>query len=217
MNIYVLIGVILTFIASIISIYYSRKNLKTSKYIDIVTSNRLKRISKVREMVADLVAKTSITLDICKNQFEYERAERERDKPNYNNWEEDMRQSLGIKKDIAISSSVNNYTVEDLIKELYLLKLWIDEEKYGDLSKSVNCFITFFENESAFLLEEEIKNTKGNIISFVKSTNLLINSELELISKETEGKISEKEIKWGIIGYPLFNLYKFLKWLIIMN
>lgn len=59
------IGVILTFIGTLISIYIARKNARSTKYIDTITNERIKWIEKLRLEVADL---NSIFLTIIKNQ-----------------------------------------------------------------------------------------------------------------------------------------------------
>lgn len=49
-------GVLLTFIAATVSIYYTRKNIKTTKYIDTITSERIKLLSIIREEITHLVS-----------------------------------------------------------------------------------------------------------------------------------------------------------------
>ena len=58
------IGVILTFFATMYSIYYTRKNLKTTKYIDTITSERIKWLEIIRNEVSEIVTNVYFTLKI---------------------------------------------------------------------------------------------------------------------------------------------------------
>ena len=59
-------GVLLTFIAATVNIYYTRRNLKTTKYIDTITTERIKWLSIIRDEVTQLVSIFSETLIIHK-------------------------------------------------------------------------------------------------------------------------------------------------------
>lgn len=63
-------GVLLTFIATTVNIYYTRKNLKTTKYIDTITSERIKWLSIIREEITHLVSIISETLILHKRIIE---------------------------------------------------------------------------------------------------------------------------------------------------
>lgn len=55
-NYVVPIGVIITFIGTLFTIYYTRKNTTHTKYIDTVTSERIKWMGKLREYISEYIA-----------------------------------------------------------------------------------------------------------------------------------------------------------------
>lgn len=54
------IGVILTFLASIMSLYFSVRNNKAVHYVNAITKSRIEWIQKVRELISDFVAIASV-------------------------------------------------------------------------------------------------------------------------------------------------------------
>ena len=60
----IFIGVILTFLGTMYSIYYTRKNLKTTKYIETITLERIKWLEIIRNEVSEIVANIYFTLKI---------------------------------------------------------------------------------------------------------------------------------------------------------
>lgn len=61
------IGVLLTFFGTLITIYYTRRNLKITKYIDTITSERIKWIEKLRDDLSMLIS--WITIFISNNKY----------------------------------------------------------------------------------------------------------------------------------------------------
>lgn len=50
------IGVLLTFLASALSFYYSRKISKAGNYVDTITKNRIEWLYKLRELIAEYIS-----------------------------------------------------------------------------------------------------------------------------------------------------------------
>jgi hypothetical protein len=209
------IGVVLTFIGTLISIYYSRKNLKTTKYIDTVTSDRIKQLSMIRTIVAVLISKLSIGFDIL--EIESKSLRREIGMMDYYEDNDDEYYAAGdVKIELVFSEANNSWTKEELIKNLYWLKLWIDDEQYSKLFELIDYFIALFEHKS-LISEQETKEANKKLILLLKETHNLISNELKIIKDETRGKINGNEIEWGIIGKPIYKTYKYIKYLIIKN
>ena len=117
------IGVVLTFIGTMITIYYTRRNLKTTKYIDTITSERIKWLDIMRKEVAKISTNIHFTLKIYSDKIK----NRESQIQNYENnieaqVEAQMRyfdtptsSALGQKKEI--------WSQSDFIWFLHLFKL----------------------------------------------------------------------------------------------
>lgn len=58
----IIVGIILTFLATVLGHYLTRQNIKTSKYIDQVTTERIKWLSTIRNEVSEIVSLITNTL-----------------------------------------------------------------------------------------------------------------------------------------------------------
>lgn len=63
----ILSGIFLTFIATVIGHQQTRRNIKTSKYIDVVTTERIKWLSTIRNEVSEIVSLITNTLIFYEN------------------------------------------------------------------------------------------------------------------------------------------------------
>lgn len=73
------IGVIFTFFGTIITIYYTRRNLKTTKYIDTITSERIKWLDIIRNEITTIITNIHFTLKIYSDNIQ----DRESEIKNY--------------------------------------------------------------------------------------------------------------------------------------
>jgi hypothetical protein len=73
------ISVVLTFIGTMITIYYARRNLTTTKYIDTITSERIKWLDIIRNEVTNIVTNIHFTLKIYSDDLQ----DREKEIRNY--------------------------------------------------------------------------------------------------------------------------------------
>lgn len=71
-------GVALTFITSLVSVHYTRKNMKTTKYIETITTERIKWLDTIRDEVSSItteialiITKTNQLLDILDERSMY--------------------------------------------------------------------------------------------------------------------------------------------------
>ena len=166
------IGVILTFIASIMSIYITRKNVKTSKYIDTITSERIKWIEKVRTEIADLLAEMQEYLGlryliVSKN----------------NNIDFDKQKDIEILNEtFELEREISKISKVDLIKKLQLLKLRLNCS--GD--KEIIDILDFY-----ILIVSQNCNKQQTIDGWDKLTRLyeltqiMLKNEWEKVKNET--------------------------------
>ena len=178
-------GVLLTFIATAVNIYYTRKNLKTAKYIDTITSERIKWLSIIREEITHLVSIISETLILHKriiddnesqnpseeyiNDVSYEYQRHYFDSLNAN--------SLMFKKKIDF---------QEIIKKLYLLKLRFNPKEDLEILNSIKYFLDFYTQK--YVSNEDIKEAKKQIDNLSNQTQMLLKKEWEKVKLETKGK-----------------------------
>lgn len=62
-----IVGILLTFIVSAISLYFSVRNNKTVHYVNAITKNRVEWIQKVRDTVAEFIAGKEVVYLLCEN------------------------------------------------------------------------------------------------------------------------------------------------------
>ena len=206
------IGIILTFIGTIINIYYTRKNIKTEKYIDTITSGRIKWLETIRLETVNIVANIYLTLnkytddmkaneeDICSQQGN--------DSSNPNSLFE-------TKTNIALRDETEIWSHSDFIKRLSLLKLRLNPNETERTIQILDYFIDFYA-ESDKSEEEEIQRAKKKLDDLICETQKILKLEWKKVKDESRGKITNKKnIRWGILGYPCYIIYKFLKWLMV--
>lgn len=178
-------GVLLTFIAATVNIYYTRKNLKTTKYIDTITSERIKWLSIIREEITHLISIISETLILHKRSIED--VESQNPSENYKN---DI--NYEYQKHYFDSLNANSLTFKDkidfqeIIKKLYILKLRFNPKEDLEILNSIQYFIDFYIQK--YISENDIKNAKKQINSLSDQTQILLKKEWEKVKLETKGK-----------------------------
>ena len=117
-------GVLLTFMATLVSIYFTRKSSRSTKYIDTITSERIKWIEKLRLEVADL---NSCFLTIIKNHgFIIQIVERNEKSDDIFAGIDALHQTRGLKQEIL------SFSKTDLLRKINTIILClnpIDDEK----------------------------------------------------------------------------------------
>jgi len=212
------IGVILTFLGTLITIYNTRKNLTTTKYVDTITSERIKWLSIIRDEVTELVSKISMTLKIYEKEIKEKELERNdfQIKPED---ETDNQLKLYYEADPAhgLKETEYNWSANDFLKKLYLLKLRINPQEDSKISTIIDFFVSLYMDNNS-ISSSQISVAKNKLNLLIDETQILIKNEWEKVKNESKGKIANKDnIKLGILGYIGIKLYKSVKWLIIRD
>ena len=170
----VLSGVLLTFMATLISIYFTRKNAKSTKYIDTITSERIKWIEKLRLEVADL---NSCFLTIIKNHgFIIEITERNKKKDIIFAGIDTLHQTRELKEEIS------SFSKTDIIRKINTIRLRLNPT---DDEKTLTCL-----NElTVFILKDShTSETVGKIwetnLNMINLTQLMLKQEWEKVKME---------------------------------
>ena len=181
------IGVVLTFIGTMITIYYTRRNLKTTKYIDTITSERIKWLDIIRKEVANIITNIHFTLKIYSDNIK----NRESQIQNYENnieaqVEAQMRyfdtptsSALGQKKEI--------WSQSDFIWFLHLFKLRLNPTEDKRIIDILDYFIKFYA-ESEYKSASEIPEAKEKVKQLIEQTQELLKQEWEKIKLESRGR-----------------------------
>ena len=188
------IGVMLTFIGTLVTIYYTRRNLKTTKYIDTITSERIKWLETIRNEVSNIITNIHFTLKIYSDNIK----DRESEINSYENnieaqYEAQMRyfdtptsSALGQKKDI--------WSQSDFIWFLHLFKLRLNPIEDKKIIEIIDYFIKFYA-ESEYKSSKEIPEAKEKVKQLVEQTQELLKLEWEKVKDETSGNIKKRKQK----------------------
>lgn len=183
------ISVVLTFIGTMLTVYYTRRNLKTTKYIDTITSERIKWLDTIRNEVTNIITNIHFTLKIYSDDIK----DRENQIKNYEEdidaqYEAQLRyfdtttsSALGEKKEI--------WSQSDFIKQLYLFKLRLNPDEDIKIIEILDYFIRFYA-ESEYKSSKEIPEARENIKKLIAHTQTILKDEWEKIKKESRGKLS---------------------------
>ena len=162
---YILLGgIILTFTGTLITILYTRRNIETTKYIDTVTSGRIRWIDIVRDEATSLVTNILFTLDYYSS------------KPKKTH----SSSPFGKTKD--------PWSINDYICFLYIFKLRLNPKEDKKIVKIINYFIDFYKNEE-YKSASKRKIAYENVEVFFKLTRDILNNEWQKIKKESRGEI----------------------------
>ena len=177
-------GVLLTFIAATINIYYTRKNLKTTKYIDTITSERIKWLSIIREEITHLISLISESLILHKRIIED--IESQNPSEQYIN---DI--NYEYQKHYFNSVNANSLRFKDkidfqeIIKKLYLLKLRFNPKEDLKILNSIKYFIDFYNQK--YVSNNDVKEARIQIENLSNQTQMLLKKEWGKVKLETKG------------------------------
>jgi len=137
---------ILTFIGVVITVYFTRKNSKSTKYIDTITSERIKWIEKIRLEVADL---NSIFLTIIKNSHFIIQIEGSEDKKNSEH--EDFEESINkfhdsvnkINQKDQLQNEITTFSKTDILRKINTIKLRLNPIEDEEILKLLDELMNF--------------------------------------------------------------------------
>jgi hypothetical protein len=183
------VGIFLTFFATIASIYYTRKNLKTTKYIETITSERIKWLEIIRNEVSDIAANIYFTLNIYEERIN----ERIDDIIQLQGNDDDLKykeQSVffDVKTNIAFGKENKCWSQIDYVKYLHIFKVRLKISENKGIIETVNYFISFYALNK-YKSEEEIPIAKEKINTLLEQVQMLLEDEWKKIKKESKGKI----------------------------
>lgn len=178
-------GVLLTFIAAVANIYYTRINLKTSKYIDTITTERIKWLSVIRDEVTSVISLISESLIIHKRNIDNTQSQF----PT----QADMNDAMLKSHEHFFDSSNRDFLViqdtidfKEIIRRLNLLKLRLNPIEDVEILNLLTYFVNFYMSD--YISENNIKEAKENINKLLYEAQLMLKNEWEKVKLESKGR-----------------------------
>lgn len=181
-----LIATILTFIVGIANIIYTRKNLTTSKFIEVITSERIKWLDVMRTESSSLISWILNSLEVYKNQIEYIESEHPTEDSMNTATYEYQKNYFNSTINIAFVEEQKKWTQADLTRHLHIFKLRLNPKEDQEILVIIDYFINLY--SSKYISDTEIKIAEKNIISLTSKIQILLKNEWEKVKKETKGK-----------------------------
>lgn len=181
-----LIATILTFIVGIANIFYTRKNLTTSKFIEVITSERIKWLDVMRTESSSLISWILNSLEVYKNQIEYIESEHPTEDSMNSATYEYQQNYFNSTINIAFVEEQKKWTQADLTRYLHIFKLRLNPKEDREILVIIDYFINLY--SSKYISDTEIKIAEQNIISLTSKIQVLLKNEWEKVKKETKGK-----------------------------
>lgn len=182
------ISVLLTFFGTMITIYYTRRNLKTTKYIETITSERIKWLTIIRNEVTSLITNIHFTLKIYSENIQ----DRENEIKNY---EDDIDVQIKAQSryfDTPTSSALGQrkeiWSQSDFINNLYLFKIRLNPKEDKVIIDLIDYFIRFYA-ESEYKSADEIPEAREKVKHLISHTQELLKQEWEKVKKESRGNL----------------------------
>ena len=185
-NIITLIGLGVTFAIAVGGWIYARKNLKTSKYIETITSERIKWLSIIRNEVAELVTNIEFSMKAYLNDIYMATLERQ----DFNmSPEEELEHRLAyFNSDISVGVGENNikWSAPNYVTKLRLLQLRLNPKEDTKIINSLNFFIQLYSGTGVSREKGEEAQKHINII--IVETQTMLKNEWEKVKQESCGK-----------------------------
>lgn len=181
----ILLGILLTFLATVLGYFFTRKNIKTSKYIEVVTTERIKWLETIRTEIS--VLSSAIIQTIIYYQAEIVNIENEHptqetiDETNY----EFQKHYFESKTDNAFQKT-DLRKKDEIISRLFLLKLRFNPNEDKEILKLIDYFIKFYEEK--YKDSADLNKATENVEVLVKKIQSMLKTEWEKVKKESRGE-----------------------------
>jgi hypothetical protein len=179
-------------IISYVTILYTRKNLKTSKYIDTITTERIKWIQIVRADLTELVSSILIILKNSEylNSLKFEKDRREycdfvvsRDPDSYS--DDELKDNADLSRNIALTEKgFNNIlTRSGIVMKATLLKLRFNPIEDLEIIDYLNLIIEEFADYS-----KQPSQIQINITELTDKAQRVLKKEWDKVKREVNKK-----------------------------
>lgn len=180
-----LAGIIATFTATIIGHYNTRRNIKTSKFIEVVTTERIKWLSTIRNEVSEIASLITNTLIFYENDIKSIELKQPTEQAKNN-------ESYEFQKHYFDSTTQNAFKpnqlpeLKDITSKLILLKLRFNPEEDLKTLELIDFFINFYQKKHKTTANLKVASEK--IDSLIDNIQKMLKKEWEKVKKESKGK-----------------------------
>ena len=180
----ILLGILLTFLATVLGYFFTRRNIKTSKYIEVVTTERIKWLETIRTEISDLSSAINQTIIYYRAEIKHIESEH----PTQETMDEE---NYEFQKHYFESKTDNAFQKTDLrkkneiISRLFLLKLRFNPDEDNEILNLIDYFITFYEKK--YKPTEDLDTAKENVTALVTNIQSMLKTEWEKVKKESRG------------------------------
>ncbi|MFA5556283.1 MAG: hypothetical protein WCY06_02945 [Flavobacteriaceae bacterium] len=178
------IGVILTFLATLFSIYYTRKNIKTTKYIETITTERIKWISIIRQDISEIISNIFETLENFKKEINFISSQDPSEKHRNSVAYEHQENVLNARTENALAFNERTSFVV-LIGKLMVFKLRLNHKEDKEIIRIIDYFIEFYQLE--YKSDKDIINAKIEIKNLTENIQIMLKQEWEKVKEESRG------------------------------
>ncbi len=177
-------GILLTFIATCINIYFTRKNLKTTKYIDVITTERIKWLSIIRKEVSELISLITETLIFYENELDdIESQNPSDDYINDQNYKYQKHYFDSLTKNALIINEKISF--RELNTRLNLLKLRFNPNEDIQIISILDNFITFYKSE--YKTKQDLDKANSELKLLFSNIQKMLKNEWEKVKSESKG------------------------------
>lgn len=182
---FISIGVVLTFFGTLFNIYYTRKNIKTTKYIETITTERIKWISIIRQDIADIISNISETLVNFKKEINFISSQDPSEKHRNSVAYEYQENVLNARTENALAFNERTSFVV-LIGKLMVFKLRLNHKEDKEIIRIIDYFIEFYQLE--YKSDKDIINAKIEIKNLTENIQVMLKQEWEKVKEESTGR-----------------------------
>lgn len=183
-QIVILAGVFSTLFATLYNIYSTRRNLKTSKYIDVVTTERIKWLAIIRNEVAELTSLMKETIVFYEREIEnIEHENPSQETMDDVNYEHHQHYFDSLTENAFLSNKKT--TSKNLISRLIILKLRFNPKDDLSTLKLIDYFIEFY--QSKYKSSVDLTKASEKIELFIAEIQEMLKREWEKVKKESKG------------------------------
>ena len=178
-------------VASILTVWFTRKNLRTTKYIDTITTERIKWIQIVRNDFNELIASMMIRINNSDHLRELKNEKIRQEHTEYligayhESTDEDLQEFSELsEKAEHIENEINNVmTRSEIVNKALLIKLKMNPEDDVEIISDLNRIVEYFSSYS-----NEIKLFDLDLNSTVDKVQSLLKKEWDKVKVEVSKK-----------------------------
>ena len=177
------LGVFLTFLISLINILVTSRNLKRTKFIDTITTERIKWLEIIRNEASELLSELTEFLNYLQIEIEQikdnDPSENRTSEINY----EFQKNYLNAKNSNILPNN-QLWSRTEFVKKLNLFKLRLNYKEDKEIILLIDKFINLVKSE--YTSETQILEINNDLNTFIIRIQLILKNEWEKVKKETK-------------------------------